>query len=460
MRQRCLTLGERILGFSSGHLLYPKKRSIIAIGGSPRSSGVQLLSLAALIGLLLLMAGCGTAKARNPVPAAYQDEAQVAGLPGVRGFGDSPSEALFQSAVASVRQELAAQPGKPAGVFATPTVDLLALSGGGADGAFGAGLLCGWTEHGDRPRFKLVTGISTGSLIAPFAFLGPEYDAKLKEVYTTISTKDIYVMRSFMKMLRSDSLADTWPMARLAASKVDAKMLADIAAEHKKGRRLFFGTTNLDAQRIVIWDMGAIAASSHPDAPALFRKIMLASAAIPVMFPPLYLDVEAGGRRYDELHVDGGAVAEVITYEYTFNPRAVAQEARKGMRDLKARSMRLFIVRNSKLKPEWGITQAGLKGITERALNTIIKYQGVGDLYRIYTTSKVDGVDFNLAAIPGDFDVPRQEEFDNNYMNQLFNRGYDLGRRGYPWMKHPPKLKLAIEAQEKARATGKPPLQK
>jgi predicted acylesterase/phospholipase RssA len=196
--------------------------------------------------------------------------------------------------VGSIRQELAAQPGKPAGVFATPTVDILAISGGGADGAFGAGLLCGWTKHGDRPRFKLVTGVSTGSLIAPFAFLGPEYDARLKEVYTTISTKNIYQVRSLLKMLRSDSIADTWPLAELAAKSMDDDLLRAIAAEHQKGRRLFVGTTNLDAQRLVIWDMGAIAAIGTPEAFKLFRRILLASAAIPVMFPPIYLEVEAG----------------------------------------------------------------------------------------------------------------------------------------------------------------------
>jgi hypothetical protein len=416
--------------------------------------------LICLIWIATVAPGCGTVRERHPVPSVLQDEARVVGLPDVRGFGDSPSESLFKSAVESVRQELAAQPGKPAGVFMTPTVDVLALSGGGADGAFGAGLLCGWTAHGDRPNFKLVTGISTGSLIAPFAFLGPEYDAKLKEVYTTISTKDIYVERSLLKLLRSDSLADTWPMARLAASKVDNKMLVDIAAEHQKGRRLFIGTTNLDAQRLVIWDMGAIASQGTPEAFKLFHQIMLASAAIPVMFPPLYLEVEAGGQKYDELHVDGGAVAEVMTYEFTFRPLAVGKEARKGEKDFKPRSMRLFIVRNSKTKPEWGKTEAGLKGITQRALGTIIKYQGIGDLYRIYAMSQVDGVDFNLAQIPGDFNVQRQEEFDQNYMNQLFNVGYDLGSRGYPWMKAPLRLKQATEAVKEAEATGKSSSQK
>ena len=408
-------------------------------------NAAQIAILVCLAWLAILTQGCGTVRARHPVPPVLQDEAKVVGMPDVRGYADSPDDSLYKSAVASIHQELAAQPGKPAGVFLTDTVDILAISGGGADGAFGAGLLCGWSEHGGRPRFKLVTGISTGSLIAPFAFLGPEYDAQLKEVYTTISTKNIYRLRNLLKMLQSDSLADTWPLAELAARTMDDQMLRAVAAEHKKGRRLFVGTTNLDTQRLTIWDMGAIAAMDTPEAFKLFRRILLASAAIPVMFPPIYLEVEAGGKKYDEVHVDGGAVAEVITYEFTFRPLAV-KDAVRG-KDAKPRPARMYILRNSKTKPEWGKTEAGLKGITERALNTIIKYQGIGDLYRIYALSKLDGVDFNLAAIPGDFNVERQEEFDRNYMNQLFNLGFDLGKRGYPWMKYPPGLERAVEAE-------------
>jgi len=294
-----------------------------------KNFGLQTaIILVCLAWLVILAQGCGTVRARHPLPPVLQDEARVVGMPDVRGYADSPDDSMYKSAVDSIRQELAAQPGKPAGVFATPTVDILALSGGGADGAFGAGLLCGWTEHGDRPQFKLVTGISTGSLIAPFAFLGPEYDAKLKEVYTTISTKNIYRVRSLLKMLRSDSITDTWPLAELAAKSMDDDMLRAIAREHQKGRRLFVGTTNLDAQRLTIWDMGAIASVGTPEAYKLFRRILLASASIPVMFPPIYLEVEKAGNKFDEVHVDGGVVAEVITYEFIFRPLAVKTEVR------------------------------------------------------------------------------------------------------------------------------------
>jgi len=179
------------------------------LGKSPNTAQISIL--VCLLGLVILASGCGTVRSRHPVPPVLQDEAKVVGMPDVRGYADSPDESLFRSAAESFRQELAAQPSKPAGVFLTDTVDILALSGGGSDGAFGAGLLCGWTAHGDRPRFKLATGISTGSLIAPFAFAGPEYDQQLKEVYTTITTANIYRLRSLVKMLRSDSLAGAIP---------------------------------------------------------------------------------------------------------------------------------------------------------------------------------------------------------------------------------------------------------
>ena len=293
-----------------------------------------------------------------------------------------------------------------------------------------AGLLCGWTARRRPAPLQAGDRNSTGSIDAPFAFLGPAYDAKLKEIYTTIETKDVYRLRGLLKMLRSDSLADTWPLAKLAASYVNDQMLADIAAEHKKGRRLLIGTTNLDAQRLVIWDMGAIASSGHPDAGKLFRQIMLASAAMPVMFPPQYIEVEAGGKRYDELHVDGGTVAEAITYEFTFRPSDVKTLARG--QSAKPRPIRLYVIRNSKTKPEWATTEAGLKSILQTGHGHHYQVPGGGRPLPDLCLEPGGRVDFNLAVIPGDFIVARQEEFDRNYMNQLFDRGYDLGRRGTP----------------------------
>ena len=242
------------------------------------------------LSLMILLQGCATLKPRNPVPQDLESEVHVPGMPGVRAWGDEVSEVFTAFALESIKQEKAAL-GKD---FTKKPAHFLALSGGGDDGAFGAGVLCGWTAHGDRPQFKLVTGISTGALIAPFAFLGSSYDDTLRHLYTSITSEDIFRMKSLLTVLWRDSIADTAPLARQLEHYVDEALLAEVAAEHKKGRRLIIGTTQLDAQRLVLWNMGAIAASGDPEAIKLFRKIMLTSASIPAAFPPQYIRVEQG----------------------------------------------------------------------------------------------------------------------------------------------------------------------
>jgi predicted acylesterase/phospholipase RssA len=183
----------------------------------------------------------------------------------------------------------------------------LALSGGGANGAFGAGFLNGWSTTWSRPVFKIVTGVSTGAVMAPFAFLGPQYDAALHEFYTTTTTRDLFNIGSMLSilisLLRGDSLADAGPLAALIARHVDLEFLRRIADAHNRGRRLYIGTVDLDSQQFVVWNMGLIAASGRPEALDLFRKVMFASASIPIVFPPVFFEVDAGGRLYDEMHV-------------------------------------------------------------------------------------------------------------------------------------------------------------
>jgi predicted acylesterase/phospholipase RssA len=385
----------------------------------------------------LLARGCATVRSRPPLPASLEGEVQVPGFPGVRGWGDALGESLQESVAEAFRQEMAAQPDKPAGELALPGEDVLVLSGGGDHGAFGAGVLCGWTAHGDRPAFKLVSGISTGALTGLFAFLGPAYDGQLKAAYTTISAKNIFKVKNIFSILTSESLADSQPLAELIARFVNEKMLEDIAAGHRQGRRLFAGTTQLDSQRLVIWDQGAIAASGHPQALALFRKILLASAALPGIFPPVYFEVQAGGQTYEEMHVDGATAAEAITYEHAVQPLTAARQldARAA-----ARPGRLFIIRNGRLRPEWQAVKPHPLAIMPRGLVTLIRYQSVGDLYRLYYQARQDGFDYHLATIPDDFQAPRREDFDPAYMNRLFQRGYEMACHGYPWAKTPPRV--------------------
>ena len=388
--------------------------------------------LAAIALLVLLSQGCAL-QVRHPLPEYLLDQAQIENLPGVRAWGDVSSESLEQSAKESMKQEMAANHGK-----LEPEANFLALSGGGGDGAFGAGILCGWTEAGTRPRFKLVTGISTGALIAPFAFLGPEYDAKLKELYTTISDQDIYTGYGLVKVVLSlgisEGVASTEPLARLLERVIDEKMLQAIAAAHNQGRRLLVGTTQLDAERLVIWNMGAIAASHHPDALRLFRQVLRASFSVPVAFNPVYIKVKAAGQDYDEMHVDGGVKVQVMLYGDALN--LFVSRERIGTQDPQPR--KLYIIRNAQVSPEYESIKRRLSLIGARAIGTLTKNQGVGDLYRIYLQAQRDHIDYNLAFIPADFKTKRASEFDPKYMNQEFELAYNLARSGYNWSKYPP----------------------
>ena len=247
-------------------------------------------------------------ESRDPVPERLVAEAELTSMPNVRVWGDAPAESI----AAVVKAE------KPKrGAFAeahrrsgqqSPQPNIIAISGGGENGAFGAGLLVGWSDAGTRPDFDLVTGISAGALIAPFVYLGRSKNVALKELFTKLTRSDIYDP-GIMTPLFGSALVDSSPLETLIANYVDERFLRDAARERARGRVLLIGTTNLDAERPVLWDMGRIAMSGHPDALGLFRKILLASASIPGAFPPVRIKVQAEGRTYEELHVDGGVTS-------------------------------------------------------------------------------------------------------------------------------------------------------
>ncbi|MCJ7542796.1 MAG: patatin-like phospholipase family protein [Desulfobacterales bacterium] len=375
----------------------------------------------------LLMSGCATSHKRNPLPKAYGDIAQIPYIPDARFWGDKlPSR--IQEKLAETKEQIREK--EPEAKY--KPIDYLAISGGGANGAFGAGLLVGWTAAGNRPIFRIVTGVSTGGLIAPFAFLGQKYDAKLKKLYTTTSTKDILEKRSLFSILTADSRADTIPLREMLEDVIDVKMLEEIVIEHDKGRRLFIGTTNLDAKRPVIWNIGIIAKSGAPNALQLVRDIMVASASIPGAFKPVYIEVEADGHRYDEIHVDGGTSSQVFLYPASLDMRwAMRQIGLKG-------KSRTYVIRNSRIEPDWETVKPKIVPILRSTISSLIRTQGIGDLYRIYLGSQRDGIDYNLAFIPSDFEEKSKEEFDPEYMSKLFDLGYQMAQNGYPWKKAPP----------------------
>ncbi len=383
--------------------------------------------------LVLSGAGCTFVPQRDPLPAALASLAKPLGEPNFRSWGDEISPQLKKWLAAGAEidaQKYPALVGRPH--------HYLAISGGGANGAFGGGLLVGWSDRGDRPDFTVVTGISTGALVAPFVFLGPDYDELLRKLYTTISTGDILKKRNYFTRFFSDSLMDSKPLEALLEQYIDEPFMEAIAAESEKGRGLYIGTTHLDAGRPVIWNIGNIARSGHPGALDLIRRVLLASASIPAIFPPVLIDVEAGGRSYDELHVDGGVAAQVFFYQAGIKWSRVLEKF--GVPG----EPRMYIIRNSHLGPRWMQVRNKALPIAGRSLVTLIRRQATDDLHRIYLLARRDGIDFNLAYIPGDFNAPQKEIFDPEYILELFNLGYSMGRDGYPWSKVPPELEGII----------------
>jgi predicted acylesterase/phospholipase RssA len=408
-------------------------RSVIAT----LARNAKLCRIAAAVSLLALgVAGCATLQPRSVLPNKLVSEAEIVGLPGIRMWGDASAEEID----AVIRQyeskltPVALRRQKPGREWPT---NILAISGGGDDGAFGAGLLVGWSAGRGRPQFDLVTGVSAGALIAPLVFLGPQRDADLKDVFTKHARSDILSMKLASGLLGGPALADSTPLARLIDQYVDRQLLQEVARERQKGRVLLIGTTNLDAQRPVLWDMGRIAMSEHPQALSLFRKILLASASVPGLFPPVRLQVQAGGGVYDELHVDGGITQQVFVAPPRLRFGGLNRTAGVDV------TRRLYVIRNGKISPEWQAVDEWSLAIARRSISTLTKSQSIGDLYRIYAAAKRDGIDFNLAAIPPNVELSSSEPFDQVYMTSLFELGYRLGQRGYPWLKAPPGMENA-----------------
>lgn len=390
--------------------------------------------------LVLALQGCALPTRQPAVPHELSAKAEIPGMPGVRFVAGGDMSEFKRIAVDGLRREQAyrTQQGEKGPL---PPAVFLAVSGGGDNGAFGAGLLNGWTAAGTRPEFKLVTGVSTGALIAPFAFLGSKHDATLKEVYTQTSPRDILRPRGKLSALFNDALADNRPLWETTRKHVNEELLQEIAAEYAKGRFLLIGTANLDTRQGIIWDMGKIASYGGPQALDLFVDIMVASAAIPGAFPPTLIDVEADGEHYQEMHVDGGTIAQVFVYPAAIHVKT--ESAAAGI----SRERNLYVIRNARLDPDWAQVERRTMSIAQRAIGSLIHSQGVGDIYRIYTLAQRDGVDFNLGFIPPSFNAPHKEQFDTEYMRRLYELGYDMAMQGFPWAKTPPGFEPSLTTE-------------
>lgn len=319
---------------------------------------------------------------------------------------------------------------------------IIAFSGGGVDGAFGAGLLVGWTESGTRPQFDIVTGISTGALLSVFAFLGPDYDREIERLYTSVSDRDIYRSKGIAGLFGA-SLLDNSPLKRQIERVVTLAMLDRIAAEHRRGRRLYIGTTNLDAGALVVWDMGAIAASGHPARLRVFQKVLRASAAVPGLFKPVYFQPNEITRAR-QMHVDGGVKAPVLIRSFMFK--------------IPAKRRTLYVVINGQLRLDEAsaAVKPALLDISRKSISELLRGLLYKTLYQGYVTARNARAGFKVTAIPDSVPTARDAlHFDHNRMVRLFELGRKFGREGNAWRNEPPRLedfeRVAAPATRRAR---------
>jgi hypothetical protein len=332
---------------------------------------------------------------RTEFTAAEDAVAKVPGLPSeVRFWGDS---------VADFQRALPPQPGP-----------WLILSTGGEEGAYGAGFLNGWASTGTRPEFSVITGVSTGALMATYVFAGGAYDEELHQIYTTISATDVFEVAT-----TPESLTDNWPLAKTIDKRVTAEILAAVAAEHRKGRRLFVLTANLDAGRPMVWNMGAIAAEGGEAALKLFRQVLLAAASIEGMFPPVYITVEANGRQFQEMHGDGGATGPLF-----FGPEAYLAPGSP----LRFPATGLYVIFNGKLSTEFYLPSRTTAAILGRSIGIALKAGGRLQLALAGIAAQKAGIPLNMTYVDDGFAQVGRGLFDPKYMNALYEYGLAQGR--------------------------------
>ena len=393
-----------------------------------QSSAITLLA-----SLAVLVSACST----TPRPTPPDEGAPIAQLWGSVPMyaADGAIDRTFtQSYIESLQTKLDAR--KATGSSERIPYRALTLSGGGSRGAYGAGVLSGWTERGDRPQFDVVTGISTGALMATHAFLGSEFDEALA-IYKNIDNDDVFVERSLLQTLKGTSALDTSPLRETLLSIINENTLDLVAVEHRKGRRLFIGTTNLDANAFVIWDMGVIAESERPDRLKRYIDVVLASASFPIAFPPVYLDVDREGGAFTEMHADGGIRETVFFFDFDLmRDVRVAMEA-MGINESDFKQ-ELYLLNNGPIatvgrklyKPVAGEI-AAIAGAT---VDSLLAKATQGSIYRLWVLSMVHGADFHLSFVPPDYEFTSGSlTFDPQEQTALFDLGYQQSLSGTAW---------------------------
>lgn len=379
------------------------------------------------VSLLALAVGCIPLRPPHTPTRAGIDASNLRDPDAFATDPPAPMQKLIETA------ELVRQARKPADGTVPRKRSVLVLSGGGAYGAYCAGFLVGWTETGTRPEFDVVTGVSTGSLIAGMAFVGQDFDPELVRVYTTLGNRDLYRLKVTPHALISESFADNSRLRKQIERLATPENLQRVAAEHARGRRLYIGTTDLESRRPVVWDMGAIASRGTPESRQLFIDVLLASAAIPGFFPPVKIPVSIDGQCFVERHIDGGATQAVF-----YRPPHIPPQ----LRDTPAGSLYgsdVYVLLAGKVYADPDPVRRWMLAIAGSSVTSLIYAQTRSDLVKVYAASALEGMRYNLSAIPQDFPAPKSAtDFDPKEMRKLFEEGRRQACRPDPWSHVPP----------------------
>ncbi len=396
---------------------------------------MKLFRLFSFVVLALVLHGCSPKQTRiSPIPEeSYEQVTPTLESQLIRFWGDieparSVDSVLYGGVIEEQYIQLAQQ-------WSGRELSFLALSGGGPNGAYGAGFLNGWTRAGTRPEFSIVTGISTGALIAPFAFLGSSSDSLITEFFTTLSSDDLVEERRVLSAIRSDALMDSDGLKEKIDLYFTEDVMRAIEMEYNKGSILLIGTTNMDALRPVIWNIGKIASLGTPEALSLIRQVIYASASIPLAFPPVIIDVVVNGEPYQEIHSDGGVTSQVFLFPAELDWKRLSQTA-----DIDP-TPELYIICNDRINPVWMSTETQITDLASRAIISLIRSTTVGDLYKIYLISQENNFNYNLTYVPKSFTLQSEEIFDRSYMKALYDIGYEEGLSQATWKAAPPEMR-------------------
>jgi hypothetical protein len=365
-----------------------------------------------------LLAGACSSLPRQQAPAARQqvDAVPVGFTSDVRWRGETTrSDFRHQALLLQERMTKAANGGP---------LNLLALSGGGAGGAFGAGVLVGWGRHGTRPQFQVVTGVSTGALIAPMAFLGADGDRTLEEAFSGSASEGILQLH-WTGALFGASVFRGEPLRELVDRFVTDELLRCVAIEASKGRLLLVATTDLDRNSLVIWDMGAIAAKGGANARALFRDVLLASASVPGVFPPVLIRVEAAGKTYEEMHVDGGTTASFVAAP---DIGAVIAHEFPQLHDA-----RMYILINGKLGVPEETASMMTVSILQRSVGAALRSITRGNVEVAYAFARRHEMTLQATAVPVEYPFGGSLDFAPTAMKALFDYGVRCASNNRVW---------------------------